>query len=83
MAKSTPAAAPAAEAPEPVAAAAAPAAPPIALDDACVLMSGGRRPASKTLLAAFNFEEEQAGRLFDTEAAYRGRLAAFAARPAV
>jgi hypothetical protein len=66
-----------------VVAPAAPVAPPVArvsLDEACRAIS--RHSRRTILIAAFHFDEEQAGRLSDTEDAYRARFDAFARRPA-
>jgi hypothetical protein len=89
-AEATAALAPAPEAAEAAAvvvtAAAAPSEPEVtvSLDEACARMSerdNGKRPVSPTLLAAFYYVEEQAGRLSDTEENYRARLKAWASAP--
>lgn len=59
---------------------AAPAAFPLSLDEFCTRLSGTDRRVE--MIGAFAHEERAAGRLKDTEAAYRQRFAAFASRPA-
>lgn len=53
---------------------------PLTLDEACQRLSVTDRRIE--LIAAFHHTETAAGRLRDTEEAYRTRLAAFASSPA-
>lgn len=81
MPEPKPAAAPAAE--NARAKAPAPQAPTtfrVSIDEACARISAG--DGRVELISAFHSEERAAGRLRDTEDAYRSRFAAFAARPA-
>lgn len=51
----------------------------LTLDEFCARLSATDKRVE--FIAAFHHVEEAAGRLRDTEDAYRARLAAFAARP--
>ncbi|CAH2606335.1 Eukaryotic translation initiation factor 4B (plasmid) [Rhodovastum atsumiense] len=54
-------------------------APLVSLEEAAAAISQGIRSA--TLVSAFHAEEKAAGRLRDTEAAYRARFVGFRRRP--
>jgi hypothetical protein len=54
--------------------------PRVTLDEFCADLS--RTSRRYTLISAFHFVEDQAGRRSDTEAAYRDRFAALARQPA-